>query len=105
MGAALPQGSCAARAMLFVGGPSTEGAGKVVDKELSEPIRSHEVPCHSRRRPSWGYPILMRSFCVPSLPYIASLQALISRGELHMRPWWDGSCNVHAMEPACGPQV
>jgi len=44
MGAALPQGACAARMMLFVGGPSTEGAGKVVDKELSEPIRSHEVP-------------------------------------------------------------
>lgn len=43
MGAALPQGACAARMMLFVGGPSTEGAGKVVDKELSEPIRSHEV--------------------------------------------------------------
>lgn len=56
MGGALPQGSCAARAMLFVGGPSTEGAGKVVDKELSEPIRSHEVPCHSRRRPLWGIP-------------------------------------------------
>ncbi len=43
MGAALPAGTCAARLMLFVGGPSTEGAGKVVDKELSEPIRSHEV--------------------------------------------------------------
>lgn len=42
-GAALPAGSCAARVMLFVGGPSTEGAGKVVDRELSEPIRSHEV--------------------------------------------------------------
>ena len=42
-GVALPAGSCAARVMLFVGGPSTEGAGKVVDKELSEPIRSHEV--------------------------------------------------------------
>lgn len=43
MGAALQQGMCAARLMLFVGGPSTEGAGKVVDKDLSEPIRSHEV--------------------------------------------------------------
>lgn len=43
MGAALPAGTCAARLMLFVGGPSTEGAGKVVDKELSEPIRSHEA--------------------------------------------------------------
>lgn len=56
MGAALPQGSCAARAMLFVGGPSTEGAGKVVDKELSEPIRSHEVPCHSDAALAWGIP-------------------------------------------------
>ena len=43
MGSALPPGTCAARLMLFVGGPSTEGAGKVVEKELSEPIRSHEV--------------------------------------------------------------
>ena len=43
MGAALPAGACAARLMLFVGGPSTEGSGKVVDKELSEPIRSHEA--------------------------------------------------------------
>ncbi|EIE23773.1 COP-II coat subunit [Coccomyxa subellipsoidea C-169] len=42
MGAALQPGMCAARLMLFVGGPSTEGAGKVVEKELSEPIRSHE---------------------------------------------------------------
>lgn len=46
MGAALPQGACAARMLLFVGGPSTEGAGKVVDRELSEPIRSHEVGWH-----------------------------------------------------------
>ena len=51
-GAALPAGSCAARVMLFVGGPSTEGAGKVVDKELSEPIRSHEVPLVTRASPS-----------------------------------------------------
>ena len=43
MGAALQPGACAARLMLFVGGPSTDGAGKVVEKELSEPIRSHEV--------------------------------------------------------------
>ncbi|KAK9905677.1 hypothetical protein WJX75_004485 [Coccomyxa subellipsoidea] len=42
MGAALQPGACAARLMLFVGGPSTDGAGKVVEKELSEPIRSHE---------------------------------------------------------------
>ena len=43
MGATLLPGSCAARLMLFVGGPSTEGPGKVVEKELSEPIRSHKV--------------------------------------------------------------
>ena len=43
MGAALPAGACAARMLLFVGGPSTEGSGKVVDRELSENIRSHEV--------------------------------------------------------------
>ncbi|KAK9814088.1 hypothetical protein WJX72_000474 [[Myrmecia] bisecta] len=42
MGACLPAGSCAARLLLFVGGPSTEGGGKVVDKELLEPIRSHK---------------------------------------------------------------
>ena len=35
----LPQGSCAARIMLLVGGPATAGPGKVVDMELSEPIR------------------------------------------------------------------
>ena len=43
--AALPKGNCAVRIMLFVGGPTTEGGGQVVDKELSEPIRSHKV-CH-----------------------------------------------------------
>ncbi len=41
--AALPKGNCAVRIMLFVGGPTTEGGGQVVDKELSEPIRSHKV--------------------------------------------------------------
>ena len=39
MAACLPSGSCAARLMLLVGGPATEGPGKVVDKELHEPIR------------------------------------------------------------------
>ena len=43
MGGCLGALHCAARMMLFVGGPSTEGGGKVVDKELSEPIRSHKV--------------------------------------------------------------
>jgi protein transport protein SEC23 len=34
-----PPGSCMARVMLFVGGPSTEGPGKVVGRDLSEEIR------------------------------------------------------------------
>jgi protein transport protein SEC23 len=42
MAGVLPPGGAAARALLFVGGPCTEGAGKVVDKELAEPIRSHK---------------------------------------------------------------
>ncbi|KAL4422806.1 hypothetical protein ABPG75_009003 [Micractinium tetrahymenae] len=42
MGGCLPAGSGAGRLMLLVGGPCTEGAGKVVDKELTEPIRSHK---------------------------------------------------------------
>ncbi len=53
--AALASGKGAVRIMLFVGGPSTEGQGQVVGKELHEPIRSHKVPrthsahlaCHS----------------------------------------------------------
>ena len=51
MAAALPLGTCAARLMLFVGGPSTEGGGKVVDRELSEPIRSHEARTHHSPSP------------------------------------------------------
>lgn len=43
MGACLPAGSCMGRLMLFVGGPATEGPGRVVEKELVEPIRSHKV--------------------------------------------------------------
>jgi protein transport protein SEC23 len=39
MGGCLPAGSGAGRMMLLVGGPCTEGGGKVVDKELTEPIR------------------------------------------------------------------
>ena len=41
--AVLPKGSCAVRIMLFVGGPTTEGAGQVVDKELEQSIRSHKA--------------------------------------------------------------
>lgn len=39
MAGCLPAGSCAARIMLFAGGPPTIGSGKVVDMELTEPIR------------------------------------------------------------------
>eukprot|EP00201_Polytomella_parva_P012344 CAMPEP_0175072354 /NCGR_PEP_ID=MMETSP0052_2-20121109/19855_1 /TAXON_ID=51329 ORGANISM="Polytomella parva, Strain SAG 63-3" /NCGR_SAMPLE_ID=MMETSP0052_2 /ASSEMBLY_ACC=CAM_ASM_000194 /LENGTH=701 /DNA_ID=CAMNT_0016339833 /DNA_START=323 /DNA_END=2424 /DNA_ORIENTATION=+ len=42
MGAALPSGSCSAHALLFVGGPCTEGQGKVVSRDLMEEIRSHK---------------------------------------------------------------
>ena len=40
MAGCLPAGSCAARIMLFAGGPPTIGSGKVVDMELVQPIRS-----------------------------------------------------------------
>lgn len=39
MGASVPPGSCAARIMLFTGGPCTEGAGKIINKDLAEEIR------------------------------------------------------------------
>jgi hypothetical protein len=39
LGASVPPGSCMARVMLFVGGPSTEGPGKVIGRDLSEEIR------------------------------------------------------------------
>ncbi|KAG2499921.1 hypothetical protein HYH03_002208 [Edaphochlamys debaryana] len=42
LGASVPIGSCAARILLFVGGPCTEGQGKVVNRELTEEIRSHK---------------------------------------------------------------
>lgn len=42
LGASLPIGNCAARILAFVGGPCTEGSGKVVDRELSEELRSHK---------------------------------------------------------------
>ena len=41
--AAVSGSTCAARIMLFVGGPTTDGPGQVVAKELLEPIRSHKV--------------------------------------------------------------
>lgn len=39
MAAAVPPGSCAARIMLFTGGPCTEGSGKIINKDLAEEIR------------------------------------------------------------------
>ena len=42
-GGCLPAGSGAGRLILLVGGACTEGGGKVVDKELSEPIRCADV--------------------------------------------------------------
>lgn len=44
MAGCLPAGSCAARIMLFAGGPPTVGSGKVVDMELTEPIRYNVSP-------------------------------------------------------------
>mmetsp|Transcript_1673 Transcript_1673/g.3733 ORF Transcript_1673/g.3733 Transcript_1673/m.3733 type:complete len:774 (+) Transcript_1673:53-2374(+) len=41
-GACLVPGSSATRIMLFVGGPTTEGAGSVVSREKTEAIRSHK---------------------------------------------------------------
>ncbi|KNA17655.1 hypothetical protein SOVF_077960 [Spinacia oleracea] len=40
LGACVP--GSGARIMAFVGGPSTEGPGAIVSKDLSEPIRSHK---------------------------------------------------------------
>lgn len=42
LSACVPPGSCMARVLLFTGGPCTEGAGKVVDRALTEEIRSHK---------------------------------------------------------------
>ncbi len=42
MGASVAPGTAAARIMLFVGGPCTEGAGKVISRDLTEEIRSHK---------------------------------------------------------------
>ena len=43
MSGALTGVFCAARLMLFVGGPSTCGGGMIVNTELSDAIRSHKV--------------------------------------------------------------
>ncbi|CAK9237251.1 unnamed protein product [Sphagnum troendelagicum] len=40
LGACVP--GTGARIMVFVGGPCTEGAGTIVSKDLSDPIRSHK---------------------------------------------------------------
>ena len=50
MGASVPSGTTAARIMLFVGGPCTEGGGKVVARELAEEIRSHKDLDKARAR-------------------------------------------------------
>lgn len=45
-------GNCQARIITFIGGPCTEGAGKVVNRELTEEMRSHKVCASPRRRHS-----------------------------------------------------
>ena len=42
--ALFPADMCPVRIMLFVGGPTTEGGGQVVGKELEQSIRSHKAP-------------------------------------------------------------
>lgn len=42
LSASVPSGICASRIMLFVGGPCTEGAGRIVAREQTEEIRSHK---------------------------------------------------------------
>eukprot|EP00878_Enallax_costatus_P011529 GHUV01012035.1.p1 GENE.GHUV01012035.1~~GHUV01012035.1.p1 ORF type:complete len:713 (+),score=230.46 GHUV01012035.1:401-2539(+) len=42
MSASIPPGSCMARVMLFTGGPTTEGMGKIVNRDLTEEVRSHK---------------------------------------------------------------
>ena len=54
--AALVSGKGAVRIMLFVGGPTTEGFGQVVGKELQEPIRSHKVLRARLHKPSASAP-------------------------------------------------
>ncbi|MEW5313173.1 MAG: hypothetical protein WDW38_004762 [Sanguina aurantia] len=42
LGLSVPTGSAAAHILAFIGGPCSEGSGKVVGRELSEEIRSHK---------------------------------------------------------------
>ena len=66
MAGCLPPGSCAARIMLFAGGPPTVGSGKVVDMELVQPISgsilrgtlgsNSNVQCFVRALPDWVAP-------------------------------------------------
>eukprot|EP00798_Chlamydomonas_sp_ICE-L_P005189 gene5189-18413_t len=42
LGASVPSGNCQARIMTFLGGPCTEGGGKVLGTDLGEQIRSHK---------------------------------------------------------------
>lgn len=61
---------CAARLMLFVGGPSTCGSGMIVTTELSDAIRSHKVRHCSTiasGRAADG------ACCVPSLPSASAI--------------------------------
>lgn len=55
LGASVPVGNCQARILSFIGGPCTEGLGKVVNRELAEDIRSHKV-CMGRQCEwrAWG---------------------------------------------------
>lgn len=43
LGASVPTGNCQARVLAFIGGPCTEGNGKIVGRELAEEVRSHKV--------------------------------------------------------------
>lgn len=42
VGSSVPPGNCQVRIMAFVGGPCTDGAGKVVNRELADEMRSHK---------------------------------------------------------------
>ena len=71
-GGCLPPGGSSARLMLLVGGPCTEGSGKVVEKELSEPIRWERGLC-SPRWPTTPTTRACTTVC-PLLAHLASLQ-------------------------------
>lgn len=46
MSSSIPPSSCMARIMLFTGGPTTEGMGKIVNRDLTEEVRR----CGSRNK-------------------------------------------------------